>query len=78
MTKVTWEERVYLAYASLSLFIIERSQDRHSNRAETWRQELMQRPWRSAALWLALYGLLSLLYYSSQNNHPRSGLTHNG
>jgi hypothetical protein len=27
----------------------------------TWRQELMQRPWRSVAYWLASHGLLSLL-----------------
>jgi hypothetical protein len=34
------EGRVYVAYTS----IIEGSQHRNSNRAETWRQELMQRP----------------------------------
>ena len=28
------------------------SQDRNSNRVETWRQELMQTPWRGAAYWL--------------------------
>jgi hypothetical protein len=30
-------------------FYIEGSQDRNSSRAETWRQKLMQRPWRDAA-----------------------------
>jgi hypothetical protein len=35
------------------LFIIEGSQDRNSNRAGTWRQELMGRSWRDAACWLA-------------------------
>ena len=30
----------------------EGSQDRNSNRAGSWRQELMQRPWRDAAYWL--------------------------
>jgi hypothetical protein len=35
-----------LAYTSTLLFITEGSQDRNSERAGTWRQELMQRPWR--------------------------------
>jgi hypothetical protein len=43
------EERVYLAYISRSQFIIGRSQKRNSSRTETWRQELMLRPWRGAA-----------------------------
>ena len=43
------EEKVYLAYASTPQFIIEGSQGRNSSRAGTWRQELMQRPWRGAA-----------------------------
>jgi hypothetical protein len=38
------EERVNLAHASIALLIIEGSQDRNSNWAGTWRQELMQRP----------------------------------
>ena len=38
--------------------IIRRSQDRNSNRAGTRRQELMQRPWRKAAYWLAQPGTL--------------------
>ena len=48
-----WEERVYAAYISTSLFITKGSQGRNSSRAGTWRQELMQRPWRGAAYWLA-------------------------
>ena len=40
------------------------------NRAGAWRQELMQRPWRGAAYWLALYDLLSLLSYRTQNHSP--------
>ena len=46
---------VYLAYTPMS--ITEGSQDRNSNRAGTWRQEPMQRPWRGAAYWLAPHGL---------------------
>lgn len=30
----------------------------------------MQRPWRSATDWLALYGFLSLLYYKTQKQKP--------
>ena len=40
------EERVYSTYTSTLLFITKGSQDRNSSRAGTWRQELMQRPWR--------------------------------
>jgi hypothetical protein len=54
-----------------------RSQDRKSNRAGTWRQELMQRPWRGAAYWLAPHLLLNLLSYRTQDHLPRSGPTHN-
>ena len=48
----------------------------HSHRAGTWRQELMQKPWRGAAYWLAYHGLLSLLSYRTQDNQPRDGTTH--
>jgi hypothetical protein len=49
MTKATWKKRIYSTFASTSLFFIGESQDRNSNKAGTWRQELMQRPWRGAA-----------------------------
>jgi hypothetical protein len=39
------EESVYSAYTSTLLFITKESQESSSHRAETWRQELMQRPW---------------------------------
>ena len=48
------------------------------NRTGTWRQELMQRPWRGAAYWLALHGLLSLLSHRTQGHQPRDGAIHNG
>jgi hypothetical protein len=72
------EERVYSAYTSILLFIIKGSQDRNSHRAGTWRQELMQRPWRDTAYWLASPGLLSLLSYRTQDCQPRDGTIHNG
>ena len=72
------EERVYSAYTSTLLFITKGSQDRNSHRAGTWRQELMQRPWRDVPYWLASPGLLSLLSYRTQDYQPRDDTTHNG
>jgi hypothetical protein len=47
--KQVGEERVYSAYTSILLFITKGSQDWNSHRVRTWRQELMQRPWKNAA-----------------------------
>jgi hypothetical protein len=44
---------------------------------EPWRQELMQRPWRDAAYWLASHGFLCLLSYRTQGHQPRDDTTHN-
>jgi hypothetical protein len=68
--RASWEAWVYLADTSISLFIIGGSQGRSKNRAETWRQELMQRPRRGVAYWLAPHGLLSLLSYRIQDHQP--------
>ena len=62
------EGRVYLAYISKALFIIEGKSRQNSTRAGTWRQELMQRPWKDAAYWLAHHGLFSLLSYRTQDH----------
>jgi hypothetical protein len=62
-TKQVGEETVYSAYTSTFLFLTKGSQDRNSHRAVTWSQELMQRPWRDAACWLASPVLLSLFSY---------------
>jgi hypothetical protein len=79
MTKKQVEEkRVYSVYTSTLLFITKGSQNRNSHMAETWRQELMQRPWRDAAYWIASPGLLILLSYRTQDHQPRDGTTHNG
>jgi hypothetical protein len=58
--KKVGEERVYSTYTSTLLFITKGSQDRTSHRARTWRQELMQRPWRDAAYWLVIAQLVFL------------------
>jgi hypothetical protein len=42
------------------------------------KQELMQKPWRNAAYWLASPGFLSLLSYRSQDYQPRESTTHSG
>jgi hypothetical protein len=55
------EKRVYLAYASKSLFIVEGSWGKNLNRPGTWMQELIQRSWRLSLTRLASKGLLSLL-----------------
>lgn len=47
-------------------------------RAGTWMQELMQRPWRSTAYWIAPHDLLSLLSYTTQCHQPRDGTTLHG
>jgi hypothetical protein len=39
-------------------------------------QELIKKPWRNAASWLALYNLLSLLFYTSHDHLPRLGPTY--
>jgi hypothetical protein len=51
--KQVGEERVYSAYTSTLLLIIKGSQDRNSHGVGTWRQELMQKPWKDAAYSLA-------------------------
>jgi hypothetical protein len=67
------EERIYSAYTFTLLF----TTNRNSHRAGTWRQELMQRPWRDVTYRLASPGLLSLLFYRTQDYQPRDGPTHN-
>jgi hypothetical protein len=74
--KQVGEERTYSAYTSTLLFITKGSQDRNSHKAGTWRQELMQRPWRGAVYWIASPGLLSLLSYRTQEYQPRDGTTY--
>jgi len=55
---------------------LKEARTRNSNRTGTWRQELMQKPWKGAAYWLVHHGLLSLLCYRTQDHQPRDGTTH--
>jgi hypothetical protein len=63
--KQVGEERVYLAYTSILLFITK--EVRTGTQAG---QELMQRPWRDVPYWLASPGLLSLLSYKTKTTSP--------
>jgi hypothetical protein len=65
--KQVGEGWVYLAY-TYTLFIIKEIQNRNSNKAGTWRQELMQRRWRDVVYLLACSSWLAqstffLIYY---------------
>jgi hypothetical protein len=73
--KQVGEERVYLAYTSILLFIIRKS---GLELKQVRKQELMQRPWRDVPYWLASLGLLRLLSYRTQDCQPRDGPTHKG
>ena len=48
---------------------IKGNQDYSSNMMGIWRQEWMQRPWKSAAYWLVPHTLLSLLSYGIKDHH---------
>jgi hypothetical protein len=52
VVKTPWPQ-VGKGFISSFSSITEGIQGRHSNRAGSWRQELMWRPWRSTAYWLA-------------------------
>ena len=65
---------VYLAYTCTSLFIIRGSQDRNSNRAGTWRQELMQLI-HDRVLVIGLCLMACSSYFVIE---PKAGTIHNG
>ena len=70
------DKKFYFAYSSISQFIIKGRQDRHSDKARTWWQELMQRLWRGAACWLAPRGLLSQPAFLYHSEWPAQGWPH--
>jgi hypothetical protein len=67
-----------LIFFCVVCFITKGSPYRNSQRAGTWKQEVIQRPSKGVSYWLASPGLLSLLSYRTQDYHPRDGTTHNG
>jgi hypothetical protein len=66
--KQVGEERVYLAYNSILLFLSPRKSGLELKQVR--KQELMQRPWRDVPYWLASPGLLSLLSYRTKTTSP--------
>lgn len=59
---------------STSQLVSEDSQGQNPSRTEAWRQELVQKPWRTTAYWLVLHCLL--IWPSSpstQDHQARSG-----
>lgn len=52
------KKNIYIACTFISKFIIKGSQIKNSNWAGTWRQELMQRTWKSTLYWLASHDFL--------------------
>jgi hypothetical protein len=75
--EASWGEKDFF---SLYFYIVVHHQRKSGQelRAGTWRQELMQRPWRDVTYWIASPGLLSFLSYRTQNYQPGDGTTHNG
>jgi hypothetical protein len=49
----------------------QRKSGQSSSRGGTQRQELIQRPWKGTAYWLAPTGLLSLLSYKARGHLPK-------
>jgi hypothetical protein len=73
--KQVGEERVYLAYTSILLFI---TKEVRTGTQAGQKAGAEQRPWRDVLYWLASFGLLSLLSYRTQDSQPRDGPTHKG
>jgi hypothetical protein len=73
--KQVGKESVYSAYNSTFLFITKGSQGRNSqgrNLEAAVDAEAME----GAAYWLASPGLLSLIFYRTQDHQPRDGTNH--
>ena len=66
-------ERIYSAYTSTLLYVTKGSQDRNSHRARTWRQDLMQKPWR--VLFIVLLTLVCSAYFLIEPRTTNPGMT---
>jgi hypothetical protein len=79
MTKATWEGKGSFGLYFLITAHHQRKSGRNLNRAGSWRQELMQRPYKMLLTYcLVPPGLLILLSYSTQSHSPGDDTTHNG
>lgn len=66
MTKATWQRmRRHFIWQPITLS--------REVREITWKQELMQSPWKNAVYWLVPHDMLSLLPQSTQDHSPRDG-----
>lgn len=75
MTTGKLEVKVPVAHTPTSLFNINGSPSRNSDRAGIWRLRLMQRPWRSAAYWLSQPDFVVIIIISRQVfSHIRAGV----
>ena len=64
------QETIYLCYTSTSWSITEECQGRNSHRAGTWRQELMQRPWRVLLTGLLIMACSACFLIESSTSSP--------
>lgn len=67
MTKATWGGKSLFDLCCHIIAHDWKKSGRSANLAGSWRQELLQRPWRGAACWISPHGLLSLFSYRIQD-----------
>ena len=77
MTKAIWGGKGLLGLCFHLTVHHRRKSGRNSNREGTWKQELMQRPWRGAVTGLLLVACPSGFLIEPQDHQSRSGTTHN-